>query len=122
MDVDLADPAEPRLLKMSFNLARYQHQGGNFAVPGYYRPGDNSPGLLLPTANGKNWSGKLSKSAERYAWRHNKKMNVAFFDGHVELRGVDATIQARLYVPKGSIIRLSGQTLDPVDTDKQVIE
>lgn len=104
----------------SFNTARYQIQGGNFMTVGPWQAADDTP-YILPSGNAA-FDGKLSERNKRFAWRHNQKMNLAFFDGHVELRGVKDMISTSLYFPKGTKVNgAANQTYDPNDVMNQVI-
>jgi prepilin-type processing-associated H-X9-DG protein len=125
IEADFSNRNEPRVTAVSFNAARFQHQGGNFAVNGYYRASDNSPAQLLPTkgSGSSDWNGKMSKAAASFAWRHSGgRMNIAFFDGHVEALTTPETLKASLYLPRGSVIKLANKTLDPDDTNGQRVD
>lgn len=112
----------PELVSISVNLARYQIVGGNFMVVGPYTEFANSP-FVLPRQSGTNynWTGKVPELSRRLAWRHNGKMNLAFFDGHVEVRPVAESIEAALYLPTGSTITTAQGTYDPNDANGTVV-
>lgn len=115
---------DPTTHTVSMNLARYQIQGGNYMITAPWGDPVNTP-YQFPNLSGfnKNWDGKsLSGDNLRLAWRHRGKMNLGFFDGHVELRPVSETIQASLYFPKGTKITNARLTHDPNDFDGMVIE
>ncbi|QDU70481.1 prepilin-type N-terminal cleavage/methylation domain-containing protein [Mucisphaera calidilacus] len=84
---------------LSLNLTRYQIQGGGFMAAGPYQRWPNVS-HSLPTPSGM----KMSKHAETYAWRHNKGMNRAFFDGHVEYDVWTDALDITSYVPSGSVM------------------
>lgn len=113
----------PELISISVNLARYQIVGGNFMVVAPYTEFANSP-FLLPRQSGTNynWTGKVPDLSRRLAWRHNGRMNLAFFDGHVESRSVADSIQASLYLPRGTTITTAQGTYDPNDANGMIIQ
>jgi prepilin-type processing-associated H-X9-DG protein len=113
----------PELISISVNLARYQIVGGNFMVVAPYTEFANSP-FLLPRQSGTNynWTGKVPDLSRRLAWRHNGRMNLAFFDGHVESRSVADSIQASLYLPRGTTITTAQGTYDPNDANGIIIQ
>ena len=108
-------------LKVSFNATRYQRVGGNYMIGGPFEPWPNTPyqlfGGSVSTYNGK----RMTPVSKTYAWRHNGKMNLAFFDGHVEMRGIADSTQVSLYVPKGTTIVTAADTYDPNDKDNQIV-
>jgi prepilin-type processing-associated H-X9-DG protein/prepilin-type N-terminal cleavage/methylation domain-containing protein len=105
--------------KTTFNPIRYQDEGGNFMIGGPVRPWE---GTGYQLGGGAYTSKKLSPAARTHAWRHTGKMNLAFFDGHVELRTPSESIQADLYFPKGSILRKANLTYDPNDKNNTTID
>jgi prepilin-type N-terminal cleavage/methylation domain-containing protein/prepilin-type processing-associated H-X9-DG protein len=105
----------------SFNIIRYQRQGGNFMIGGPYQNQADTPFQLPATAAGYTTK-TLSPVAKNFAWRHAGKMNLAFFDGHVEARTPADSIAVKLYVPKGTRIITAANTLDPTDVDGQVVD
>ncbi|MEM1011365.1 MAG: prepilin-type N-terminal cleavage/methylation domain-containing protein [Planctomycetota bacterium] len=117
--------AEGLVESITFNFARYQKQGGNFMARGPYMFYDRQPHVLQTDRDGAgygspgNWLGNdisVSPVAKTLGWRHsNTRMNMAFFDGHVETRGVADSISPRLYFPKGSQITQARFTYDPND-------
>lgn len=90
---------------ISLNLARYQIVGGNYMISGPFASSANTP-HELPCGYGP-FDGRVSEMNTTLAWRHGGKMNLAFFDGHVELRGIAESIQPNLYLPKGTILSSS---------------
>lgn len=106
---------------LSFNTLRYQRQGGNFMIGGPFQPWADTPYQLYEGNSLAYTSKKISPVAKNLAWRHGGKMNLAFFDGHVELRGVADSIQVDLYVPKGTMILDGANTYDPNDQSNQVV-
>lgn len=107
--------------KTSFNTSRYQIQGGNFMIVGPWQAAADTP-FILPSGNAA-FDGKLNELNKRFAWRHNQKMNLAFFDGHVELRGVKDMVSTSLYFPKGTKLNgAANQTYDPTDSLNQIID
>lgn len=119
------DPNTP-----SFNTFEYQIQGGNTASWGpswfcwsnsspYYRKQTGSEGYG-PGGPGKD-SGNLEPQAYRYAFRHNKRINAVYFDGHAETLTEDQAIKLGQYFPRGTVISMSAPTPDPDVRDGQVI-
>lgn len=106
---------------VSFNAIRYQRQGGNFMIGGPYQPWGDTPYQLYEGNSLAYTTKKLSPVARNLAWRHAGKMNLAFFDGHVELRAPADSIQVDLYVPRGTTIIDSANTYDPKDSNNQVV-
>ena len=98
--------------KISFNNLRYQIQGGNFMIAAPIKAQPDTP-YDLPTDGTGNFTGKPSPSNVNYAWRHGGKMNLAFFDGHVELRDAAETVNWALYFPPGA--RMGGMAKDTFD-------
>jgi prepilin-type processing-associated H-X9-DG protein/prepilin-type N-terminal cleavage/methylation domain-containing protein len=114
-----SDPQNPVLLELSMNFARYQRQGGNYMASGPYRQYPDVPFVLYTPSGGKPQAAPV---ARRLAWRHGGRMNLAFFDGHVEMRPPDESLQVRLYVPRGTVIANAALTYDPRDVNGQVID
>lgn len=106
---------------VSFNVIRYQIQGGNFMIGGPYQAWGDTPYQLYEGNSLAYTSKKLSPVAKNLAWRHSGRMNLAFFDGHVEARVPADSIQVDLYVPKGTIILDENNTYDPNDKKNQVV-
>ena len=107
--------------KTSFNAARYQKVGGNFMIGGPFQPWPNTPYQLYEGSAINYTSKKLSPVAANFAWRHTGKMNIAFFDGHVELRAPADSIRVELYTPKGTTIIDAANTYDPNDKSGQIV-
>lgn len=105
----------------SFNVIRYQRQGGNFMIGGPYQPWADTPYQLYEGSSLAYTTKKLSPVAKNLAWRHGGKMNIAFFDGHVELRAPADSIQVELYAPKGTVILDASNTYDPNDQNNQTV-
>lgn len=107
---------------LSFNAARYQRQGGNFMIGGPFMGWDDTP-FQLGLSTAAYTSKRLPPIAANLAWRHTGKMNLAFFDGHVELRAPSESIQIALYVPKGTKLKtgVAAETFDPTDQDGQLV-
>jgi prepilin-type processing-associated H-X9-DG protein len=124
VEFSTADPDEPVMTNFTMNFARYQIVGGNYMATGPWTKFDNNPFYLrTASAFNMNWVGnKVSKMARTLAWRHNGRMNLAFFDGHVETRPAAETIPARLYLPKGSTITVANLTYDTTDSNNQLID
>ena len=66
--------------------------------------------------------GTLSDMAERFAYRHDGKMNLVFFDGHVETMGNEASRRVHMHAPSGSRIVDASGTADPDDQNGDTIE
>ncbi len=105
----------------SFNILRYQRQGGNFMIGGPYQSQAGTP-FQFPTETVNSNFKYIPTVAKTFAFRHGGKMNVAFFDGHVELRAPADCVQVRLFVPKGTRIITAANTVDPKDSDNQVVD
>lgn len=112
----------PSLTYLSMNFARYQIEGGNFMGGAPWAPLNGSVALPTTSTFNSNWIGKITPLARRLAWRHSARMNLAFFDGHVESRPVADTIKVNLYFPKGSVIARASGTYDPTDVNGQLID
>jgi prepilin-type processing-associated H-X9-DG protein/prepilin-type N-terminal cleavage/methylation domain-containing protein len=107
----------------SLNLARYQIVGGNFMIVGPWTQFSDGP-YNLPggSAGNYNWDGSsLSNINKTLAWRHGGRMNIAFFDGHVETLPVADTLPVRLYTPKGTRINFGNFTQDPDDSNGNIV-
>lgn len=87
---------------LSFNPFFRQLRGGNLMISGpwvslngdpyhYVHSNHSYPRPLQPTVESQN-----------YAFRHKKKMNVVFFDGHAETLPAETLIRTRYYWPKGT--------------------
>lgn len=104
---------------LSFNTFRYQIQGGNFMIVAPFMKAVNTPWDTVQP-----WDGKLTQSGKSLGWRHRERMNLAFFDGHVELRSYKDMVKWNLYFPKGSRLNTGAAALtyDTTDTDGQVAD
>jgi prepilin-type N-terminal cleavage/methylation domain-containing protein/prepilin-type processing-associated H-X9-DG protein len=108
---------------VSFNNLAYQNDGGNFMLQGpvYRRSGD--PYILRRTSltDVSTWS--LSEAAIRLAYRHNKKINLVFFDGHVETQDLLGSLRMRYYFPRGTQITTVGALMmQAVDAAEGMIQ
>lgn len=108
---------------VSFNNLPYQNDGGNFMLQGpvFRRNGD--PYILHRTSltDVSTWS--LSETATRLAYRHNKKINLVFFDGHVETQDMLGSLRMRYYFPRGTQITSVGAlALQAVDAAAGIIQ
>lgn len=107
----------PGVYKMSINAASYQKQGGNYMVygpPTQFEPGD--PFRLTDHSDPQ-----LVESAAQYAYRHEGRLNVVFFDGHSETLSVKESLRIGYYWPKGSRVNHASATYDVTAVDGQVI-
>jgi prepilin-type processing-associated H-X9-DG protein/prepilin-type N-terminal cleavage/methylation domain-containing protein len=120
IEPSLANTWNAGALKTSFNAARYQRAGGNYMVGGPFEPWPNTPYQLFEGTIAYTTK-KITPVAKTFGWRHNGKMNLAFFDGHVEMRAPSDSIQVGLYVPKGTTILTAADTYDPNDKDNQIV-
>jgi prepilin-type processing-associated H-X9-DG protein len=103
---------------VSFNSFAKQIQGGNYMIYGPVICQSGDPYLFGSYSNP---TFDKNKIAETYAFRHEKKMNAVFFDGHVESLGIDKALNVSLYWPRGSVVKASKYTYDTGDKDSQVI-
>lgn len=115
-------PPNMVVTETSWNVYRYQIEGGNYMISGPFTDSANTPYRIAPFANQNYTGSKLSTMAATYGWRHNGKMNLGFFDGHVEMRTVADSIQVDLYCPRGTRIKDDKQTFDPKDVTGTVID
>jgi prepilin-type N-terminal cleavage/methylation domain-containing protein/prepilin-type processing-associated H-X9-DG protein len=96
---------------VSFNNLPYQDDGGNFMIQGpvFRRNGD--PYLLNRTnlTDPSTWA--LSDVALRLAYRHNKKINLVFFDGHCETADMFGSLRPSYYFPRGTYVTAMGALL-----------
>lgn len=82
---------------LSFNDLPWQYQGGNFMLNGPYAPREGDPYIFDPASGEPN---ELSRST---SYRHaDGSMNIAFFDGHVQLHSARASREPSLYLPSGT--------------------
>jgi prepilin-type processing-associated H-X9-DG protein len=98
--------------QISFNAFPRQIQGGNFMLYG--------PATPLP---GDPFSAMLScEEKQKYAYRHRNKMNVIFFDGHIEDMDVMTSTDVRFWLPSGTKIVTARRTNDRNACNGQVIK
>ncbi len=64
----------------------------------------------------------ITKGTEKYAYRHNSKLNAVFFDGHVASLTASESLNISQYWPKGSVINNPAATFDPKDYRGQIIK
>lgn len=88
----------------SFNDLSYQNDGGNFMITGPVFPRGGDPFLIdrPDLTNPNSWT--LTEVAERLAYRHNKRINVVFMDGHCETLDMIESLKPTYYFPKGTYI------------------
>lgn len=102
---------------VSINGDSYQKQGGNYMAYGPTTQFDGDPFKLSDRKNPK-----LVDAATPFAYRHNKKMNVVFFDGHCESLDLAQSLNTSLYWPRGSRINNARSTYDTHATNGQIIK
>ena len=88
----------------SFNNLPYQDSGGNFMVCGPVLMQDGDPYLIEREDINDPLTWSLTEVAERLAYRHNKRINVVFLDGHVETMDLLGSLVPSYYFPKDSFI------------------
>ncbi|MBN1347383.1 MAG: prepilin-type N-terminal cleavage/methylation domain-containing protein [Phycisphaerae bacterium] len=110
--------AEDRGNKVSFNVNRYQDEGGNFMVFGPATPKHHDLTVLDGGASAE----KLNDYNKRYAWRHEEGMNLVFFDGHAEHRKWKETLSLLLYFPGRTILKSPWMCQDPRAEDLWNVE
>ena len=94
-------------LGISFNSFAWQDDGGNFMVHGPVYPFSGDPFLLdRPQADPSTWT--LTDAAQRLAYRHNKKINMVFFDGHCETMDMLESLKPNFYFPRGTYVTALG--------------
>jgi prepilin-type processing-associated H-X9-DG protein len=93
---------------VSFNDLPYQNDGGNFMITGPVYPRSGDPFLIdrLDLTNPRSWT--LTEVALRLAYRHNKRINVVFMDGHCETLNLLKSLKPTYYFPKGTYITTLG--------------
>ena len=101
----------------SLNGFTYQNDGGNYMVwgPPTQFPGD-------PFVFGSIGDPQMTEQAKKYAYRHNEKFNVVYFDGHSETLDMMQSLDIRQYWPRGSRVMRANMTYDPNDTNGQTIK
>lgn len=108
---------------VSFNNLPYQNDGGNFMLQGPVLRRNGDPYILRRTSltDVSTWS--LSETAERLAYRHNKRMNLVFFDGHVETQDMLGSLRVRYYFPRGTQITAVGAlAMQAVDASEGMVQ
>ncbi len=112
-DVDRNKPDAP----LSFNGQKEAFLRGNNYT---------SNGPVITVYNGSAHfqlsDGSLSEMAKRYAYRHSDKLNITFFDGHVETMGNVESRDVQMYFPSGTRIARASNTADPNDENGDVID
>lgn len=96
---------------ISFDARQRAWKGGNFMLLGPPTPHEKDPFYR-------------EENARKYGYRHNNEtMNVALFDGHVESVNMnsDEALDMNRYFPSGWVIKNAGETLDPNDSDGDII-
>ncbi len=107
--------------EVSLNLARRQIIGGGFMAGGPFVAWPDTPFRIM--SSDTNWDGsELPEASQRFGYRHGEGMNLAYFDGHVEYHDTEEVVDARRYLPSGSIINNASQTLDPHDEAGQIVD
>ncbi len=106
----------PDTLEITYNKFLKQVVGGNFMVygPSVVEKGDPFYGMSQDSQL------KLQEKQTRFAYRHNKKMNVVFFDGHTESLEMEESVKTAFYFPRGSQILNAGKTQDTHDSEGSV--
>ncbi len=97
--------------EVTFNSALRQIAGGNFMLHGPTNPqtGDPFREMLYPQHEEVNFL----EAHEELCYVHNKRMNVAFFDGHVEGLTPEESLDVNMYYPRGATILAPQWTQDP---------
>lgn len=95
----------------SFNNLPYQNDGGNFMICGPIYPLSGDPYMFDIPDKGNPGTWKLREVAEQLAYRHNKRINVVFLDGHCETLGFLESLVPSYYLPKDSQITSTGAGL-----------
>lgn len=95
--------------EVSFNAFSYQDEGGNFMNVGAAMAGHEGDPHTLGSSD-PNFTEDEKRLMERFAYRHDGKMIVSFFDGHANLMDMDESRKAMYWFPSGS--KLTRQTLD----------
>lgn len=117
----------PNSTEVSLNLARYQIQGGGFMSYGPVADMDRTP-YRFEGPTGALFRGNMVEGqaigafAEKYAYRHNGGMNVAYFDGHVDYHDPIETVRLSILVPQGTTVLNAGLTFDPDDINGDVVQ
>lgn len=107
--------------QISFNSFLKQKEGGNYMVFGPVMHDSGDP-YHWKDYDYDNPEFDDENITETYSFRHNKKINVLFFDGHTERLGKDESLDMRMYWPRGSRIVDSNQTYDTDDHIGQTIK
>jgi len=108
---------------VSFNNLPYQNDGGNFMLQGPVLRRNGDPYLLRRTSLTDTSTWSLSDAAIRLAYRHNKRINLVFFDGHVETQDMLGSLRVRYYFPKGTLITTVGAlAMQAVDAAEGTIQ
>ena len=95
---------------VTFNAFMRQIRGGNFMLYGPATPLSGDPFRL-------NNDRTLRPENVRFAYRHNEKINVVFFDGHCKTLGPVESLRTSLYFPEGSVVINASLTQDPDDAN-----
>ena len=102
---------------LSLNAFYYQDDGGNYMHSG---PATNNSGDPFNLRNCN--APELTEDVEKYAYRHNKRINAAFFDGHSETMQFEDSLNISLYWPKGSTVKQAQYTYDTSDYNGKIIK
>ncbi len=94
----------PGTWEMTFNAFIFQDEGGNFMAQG---PAIIGMGGDPHTAGGggPNFDSEQREAMERFAYRHDSKLVVSFFDGHAEAMVDEDTRKMSLWFPSGSVVK-----------------
>lgn len=104
--------------RLEMNTARWQYEGGGFAI---VPPAIGFGHTPWSSFEGGKYIIKDDVITENFAFRHRKRMNVAFFDGHVETLAIGDIARTSYWVPKGTIIKTAQTTLDPADKNGNIV-
>lgn len=95
----------------SFNDIPFQDDGGNFMIRGPIYPVQGDPYFFhfADKNNLATWT--LQDITLKLAYRHNKRINVVFLDGHCETLDLEKSLTPSYYLPKGTFITPLGASI-----------
>ncbi len=96
----------------SFNDFPKQIEGGNFMLYGPATPSTGDPFYGALKGVGSNRHLEPTAINYKYGWRHNKGMEVVFFDGHCAYLTAQDSLNISYYFPKGTTVINAALTQD----------
>ena len=97
--------SKSRNYQISYNAFEFQDEGGNWMCQGPSILGHNGDPHTAG-GSGPNFDTAQMNAMKLYAYRHNERMMVSYFDGHVGGLGMDESRNMELWFPTGSTVQV----------------